>query len=180
MIEQEIKEGDVFDFDYSDAFFENKRKAGHPHEHWYYRHCFDGQLVAVAVGDQILLRDTYWAFWDKEICHFVFSGDSGRAFSAEEARKNGVLKLQFNLTDVEPAHNEVADYYDDSDYFNISYQHGCYKCFVLKKGAKKSQAKMLQAIDSKIADAARDKEMAEWRIERLQTERKRIEEGATE
>lgn len=169
-----ITEGDVFDFDYSDAFFEDKRKWGHPSEPWYYRHCFDGQLVAVVVGGDILLRDTYWAFWDKEKCCFVFSGDSGRAFSAEEAARNGALKLRFNLADVEATHNEVADHYDAADWFDISYQHGCYKRFVLKKGAKKSQSRMLQAIDKKIAQARLDMEAVTYRIERLEEQRKQI------
>jgi hypothetical protein len=174
-----VKEGDVFRF----AFNEAELAARKPYDP---RHCFDGQLVAVNRGGKIVLRDTYWAHWNgrtnwsdqyNEANQFGWAGSDGRAFTEQQALAKGVLEFRFNLADIETASADVASYYDDADWFDISYQHGCYKRFVLKKGAKRSQAKMAGVIGEKLREARLKLEWISSQIDRLSEIQQKIEAG---
>jgi len=67
------------------------------------------------------------------------------------------------------------DYYDDEDVFDLSEQHGCYKKFFLRKGAKKSKEKMLRVINEKIENTRKEIEGLIWDIERFAETKTKIE-----
>ncbi len=116
-------------------------------------------------GDELILMDTYWE-----------SGGS-KYFTPEEAREKGVLTFRFNTADVEKANEDVGKYYSREDWFNFSYQHGCYPRYVLKKGAKKLKDRMLETINEKLREAHSDLASAARRIEELAADRQKIESG---
>lgn len=100
--------------------------------------CWDGQLVVFKNSQsELMLYDTYWCKPEK-------------SFTLEEILKMGNIKLICNLNDVEIVPETILKYYDDADIFNLSYQHGCYKKYVLRKGAQKSQKKMIQTLRNQI------------------------------
>ena len=158
----EIKEGDVFDFRYKEEFLAAAELKSYPGR---LRHCFDGQLVATKQGGRIVLIDTYW------------SDNSSRCFTVEEALVQGELTFRFNLNDVEKATSDVSKYFDEGDWFDFSRQHGYCEQFVLKKGAKRSKGKMLEAINERMAEAKRKLDAAVREIESLSANRQKIELG---
>jgi len=172
MESHEIKEGDVFSFQYSAEEYDKASRCG-----WggSLRHCFDGQLVALGHDGKISLYDTYWASWEKSTPLFTWGGSSARIFTPEEAVAKGTLKFLFNLADVEAADRSVEDEYDEGDWFDVSTQHGCRRAFAKKKGAKPSKARKLAAVDEKIADARRVIQALEMKIENLEQYKRRIE-----
>lgn len=155
-----MRNGDVYRFSYTDT-------SG---MHMPY-HCFDGQLVAFEQSDgSFLLRDTYWLHDFKE-------RSDTRTFTEADAKAEGELVFVCNLNDVQKIKKHDADYYDDGDLFNISYQHGCYPCMALRKGAAKSPEKMLRVIEQRTAEARRNIESAQREIERLGEYAKKVEAG---
>lgn len=158
-----MKDGDVYEFQYSAAYREKQSGPGLDLS-W----CFDGQLV-YRNGK---LCDTYWSFGD---------GVDGRVFTVDQAIGSGTLRFICNLNDVRIVPEYEQQYYDDNDCFNLSYQHGCYKKFAIRKDAAKSAVKMLNEINDRIrkrrADASSAVTSALADIERLSSARTQIEAG---
>ncbi len=156
----DLKVNDVFRFRFS---AEEIKKRPYP---W---HCFDGQLVVRARKDgSLYLVDTYWAFGSY--------GDS-KSFSLEAIENIGTIEYVCNLDDVEKMNEWENMYYSDEDIFNLSYQAGCYKYWVKKKGAVRSLDKMLKSVTEKIEQAERDIKSAEWRKSCLEESKAKIESG---
>lgn len=156
-----IKEKDIFNFQY------NPRQE----QGWDSRtHCFDGRFLAIKEDDQILLVDTYWGYGDKQ----------GRIFTQEKAEALGKLTFVANMEDLEKSDESCYSYYDDSDCFNLSYQHGCYKKYAIKKGAVKSKEKMLQILKQQMQKAKRELESIGHRIEDLSKDITLVEGGETD
>lgn len=133
----EIKINDVYKFWYNAQW--RKKILG---SNW----CFDGQLI-VKENDKgkLFLVDTYW-------------GDSceNKSFTLEQALEHGKLTFVCNLNDIEEIRTSEMNYYDDEDLFDPSRQHGCYKEFYKRKGAKKSANKMERVLKEKIEDIERE------------------------
>lgn len=163
----QFNENDVFSFRYNEA--ELKARFS-PH------HCFDGQfIVKVNSKGEKYFVDTYWA---SKYDGFTAYQDV-KSRTIDEALSQGELTFRCNLNDVEEIKEWEKEYYDDEDIFNLSYQHSCYSYFVKKKGAVKSQAKMLQSIKTKIEEAEYKKQSAERDIVRHNDTLKKIEAGDT-
>lgn len=153
-----IKANDVFHFQWNKKYYEEHRDPN-----W----CFDGQLVARETPNKsLLLVDTYWC-----------SGSDNISFTPEEAEAKGTLTFVCNLDDVTDCHEDVTMYYDQKDWFNLSYQHGCYKRYVLKKGAQRSQKQMILSIQEKIDDTTRKIRWMEDDLKAAQQTLERITRG---
>lgn len=128
-----MKVGDVYDFRYN---AEETKKRFEPY------HCFDGQLVVKERSDGTLyLEDTYWT--SQNVC-----------FTPDDAEKLGTLEFRCNLNDIDYIDEYDLKYYDDSDIFNLSYQHGCYKRYAKRKGAERSKKKMERVLSRRIEENA--------------------------
>jgi hypothetical protein len=134
-----MRELDVYHFTYN---AEQQAKIFESH------HCFDGQLIVR--GEKLV--DTYWGLDPR--------GYDGRSFTLAEAQQKGILTFICNLNDVEKIAEWLYPQYADGDAFNLSHQHGCYKYYVAKKGAKKSVEKRLAIIEERIKKAKSDAEYA--------------------
>lgn len=127
-----MKNNDVYRFQYND---EQRKKI------FMSDHCFDGQLVF----RDGMLYDTYWGL--------DLRGLDGRCFTPEEAVQHGELTFVCNLDEVAKVSEHAYPQYADEDSFNLSHQHGCYKYFAVRKGAKKSVAKQLAILDERVKRA---------------------------
>ncbi len=160
------KDGDVYKFRYSAESWERaKTRMGGSDLNW----CFDGQLVY----RDGLLCDTYWGLG--------WRGDNGRSFTVAKAQADGTVEYVCNLSEVEKIRPDEYELYADGDAFNLSHQHGCYKHFVKRIGAKRDKERQLLALDAKVK-AARDRiESAtrdlEWAARRRAELAPRIEAG---
>lgn len=162
----EIKEGDFFRFHYTDKYREEAERRWYS---GYLRHCFEGILHARVIGTELRLVDTYWGL----------SGD-GQSFSEKEARERGTLEFIFNIADVEkiPEHERV--YYSDDDLFSVSEQHACVPSCVFhfkRKGAEKSNKKMLAVVNEKIREQHKKVDYAIDELKRLAVKKEKIEGG---
>jgi len=132
-----MKERDYYSFRYNTEYTQN---AFEPY------HCFDGRLIAKKDSSgRIILVDTYWI------------SSSNRTFTWKEAKTQGSLEFICNLNNVDDTHEGNLIYYSDRDIFDLSYQHGCYKKYAIRKGADRSKTKILSVLKNKITDA-------EWKI----------------
>lgn len=129
----EIKLNDVYRFRYYEEV--RSKKAFDPY--W----CFDGKLIVKENKDGLYLEDIYWN-----------SGEN-RRFTLEKALKQGTLTFICSLDDVEECREYDIQYYEDEDIFDLSYQHGCYKKYCIKKDAKRSMEKMKNVLNEKIKDS---------------------------
>lgn len=163
----ELRDGDVYRFSYNQATWERAKagKMGHGDLHW----CFDGQLI-VRHG---LLCDTYWGL--------TWGGDTGRTFSLEKAQEQGTLTFVCNVNDVEKIRPDEYELYADGDAFNLTHQHGCYKHYVKRRGARKDKERMVAVVNRKVREARSQVESAlrdlEWAVRRCEQLTPRIEAG---
>lgn len=130
-----IKVGDVFTLE---LYPETRQNSWCNDPYW----CFDGQLVALE--NTKFLYDTYW------LHNFKYSSGNDRRLTVKEAQKLGELKFKCNLNEVEFISEERTKYYNENDVFNLSYQHGGYPRFAVKKGAQRDQKRMEQELERKI------------------------------
>lgn len=130
MTKKDIKTGDVFSFRYNEEYVNT---------HYSPYHCFDGQLIANVDdnGGDVYLIDTYWS-------------SGSKTFTLDKALKEGTLKFRFNINDVVDCYESDKAYYKDTDIFDFSYQHGCYKRFVRKKDAKRDKKVILNSLRKKV------------------------------
>ena len=122
--------------------------------------CFDGQVV-VRNGK---LVDTYW-------------GECGEARVVKPSE--GTLTFVCNLNDTREIKEWERRYYRDEDVFNLSRQHGCYKYFAVLKETQRSAEKMLAWLDEESAAAKQEIRSRIATLERLATQRARVEAGDT-
>lgn len=160
------KKGDVFSFRYNEATHAKMEKDWYA---GYWRHCFEGTLVARDVDGEIRLVDTYWGIF----------GD-GKSFSEKEALEKGSIEFMFNLEEVEKVDSHDRLYYRDEDLFQISEQHACVPpcahTFKLK-GAEKNNEKMIVTVNEQMSEQRRKIEYASDELQRLAVKKHRIEGG---
>lgn len=132
------RDGDVYRFTYSHESLERAKTSFGGSD---FRWCFDGQLVYCCGR----LEDTYWGIQRH--------GVDGRVFTVEEALFKGSLEFVCNLHDVEKIPESEVHLYADGDAFNLSYQHGCYRHFVKRSGARKHSTRMREAVERMVTDA---------------------------
>lgn len=143
----EIKLGDVYRFSYN---------AKYEIEIFMPYHCFDGILFVKQKSDgSLYLEDTYWG-----------SGSDNRIFTLEKALEQGTLTFICNINDIELCYEHDYKYYDSSDLFNLSHQHGCCKRFFKRKGAVRSSKIMEENLKKQIEERKHDIKSAEYDIER--------------
>lgn len=131
-MKDKLKVNDVYEFRYKDEIVQSQS---------YLYHCFDGTLVVKKrTNGELYFRDTYWS-----------SGDS-RSFTVEEAMEKGNLTFLCNLDDVDEIDKYQMDYYDDSDIKIMHIHAGYQNKYFLKKGAERSQSKMLEVLKNRISD----------------------------
>lgn len=161
---EKIKENDIYRFSYS---LEYKDKAKHFDPY----HCFDGQLVAKKDKEtgEITLVDTYWSF----------GGNDSRYAKPKEWREKGTLTFFLNLDEVEKAEEWERMYYNEKDFYNLSYQHGCYKKFAKRKGAKRDKGVMLDSLQEALKKAKYDADYAIRRVEEYSTKIAQVQNGDT-
>lgn len=151
----ELREGDVYHWRYTDARLKRFTLGGDPY--W----CTDQQAV---VRDGKLL-DTYWSF-----------GRCGDSRVIDPADVD--LTFVCNINDVrEVRHESETKPYGESDVFNLSYQHGCYKKFAVRKGAERSADRMLREIAAKVEALNSDITFAKRNLEHLAEMRAQVEAG---
>ena len=158
----EIKPNDVFRFRYN--------KTERDWTGWDSRyHCFDGTLKArQRLDGSITLHDTYW-------------GESGmsRWFTPEDALESGTLEFVCNLDDVDPIKKRDLIYYDDEDVFTLYIHSGYQNEYYLRRGAERSQAKMLSVLDDREEDARSKIRSAQHDLQMIAETRAKIEAGDT-
>jgi hypothetical protein len=159
----ELKEGDVYRWRYTDEII--ARRRGHVTSGTIYW-CEDQQAI-VRNGT---LYDTYWAGHRLSPC-----GD-------QHAKNLADVELEFvcNWNDIEYIEPHAVKNYDAADVFDLSYQHGCYKYFAIKKGAKPSTAAKLEWLYKKRAEIMREIESHIRHLELLAKQQARLEAGDTE
>lgn len=149
-----IRDGDVYRWYFHSPDPDGDRSYGR-------YHCCSN----IAIGNGGRLYDTFWQ-----------SGNDRRSFGADDLPR---LKLTFlgNLSDYQMASESQADYYDDSDFMDLNHSNSPRNNFYLKKGAERSQTKMLDAARRKLEMAESDERMAAGRAARLREAIANIEFG---
>lgn len=147
------------------------------HAHWKERvwgdqkdHCFEGLLI--------VMKDSKGS-WKLVDCFWGIKRLDNSQWSLEEAEKLFDLKWYCNLGDVERS-DGAEKYYDDKDVFFLHEQHSCVpscRYTYVRKGAKRSQEKMLSVIREKVAKEKRNIEYAAQNIELYSKEEQRIING---
>ncbi len=140
-----MKEGDIYRWSYLEP--------GDDRSYGRY-HCCSNIAILDARGR---FRDTFWS-----------SGSDGRSFGPEDLPK---IELTFlgNLSDLERAPEYNADYYDDADIVNLNHSNSTSGNFYLRKGAKRSSAKMLTVARSKLDQWTSRERHAAQRADDLRT-----------
>lgn len=157
-----FKVNDIFSFRFNES---ELKKRSYP---W---HCFDGQLIVRKSHEgNLYFADTYWSFGS--------CGDSKR-FTIDELLKIGDITFVCSLDEVEEIKQGDLLYYAEDDVYNLSYQNGCYKRYAKKRGAVRSQAKMIESATEKLEDAIYRKAKAERDIEEYKKTISKIEAGDT-
>lgn len=118
------------------------------------------------------LRDTYWAIQNS-------FGSDGRSFGVDDLPKLELRRLG-NLSDLERKQEYEEDYYDDADIVDLNHANSSRGNFYLRKGAKRSPAKMLRSARRMLEKAESDARMAADRAERLRSAIAEIKAGKTD
>lgn len=156
----DIKVNDVYKFEFHSHIL---KEAFMP------RHCFDGVYVVLKNHrGELCLKDTYWTQYDN------------RTTTLEDILKRGKLTFYCNLNNVEEISKNSLLYYSDEDIFDLSYQHGHYKRFSIRKGAKKNKDKIIKLIDEKIDRTKSELRYKKNELELLNETRSKIVSGNLE
>lgn len=150
-----LREGDIYRWSY--------REPGDNAQYGRYHCC--SRIAIVNKGG--MLRDTFWS-----------SGGDGRWFGIDDLPK---LELTYlgNIVDLERHPEWQAEYYDDADIVNLNHSNSTRDNFYIRKGAKRSPAKMLASARHRLERAESAKRLAEWDIERLTKTIASLEAGET-
>lgn len=157
MAEQTFNEGDIFRWSYKDP--------GDDRAYGRYHCC-----SCIAIVRNGRLRDTFWQVGTS------FSG--GRSFALGDVAE---LNLVFvaNMADLEKSSERNAEYYDDADIVNLNHANSSRDNFYLRKGAKRSAAKMLETARAKMEQAISDAKYAVRRSGEMKELIAKIEAGDT-
>lgn len=120
-------------------------------------HCFEGILVVLKKNDNFILADTYWGIGDS----------SGQVYTPERAEEKFELTYYCNLDEIDEINEYKTKYYDDDDIIYLSRQHACVdscKYYFIKKGAKRSQSKMVETLNKNIEDS---KHTVDWETRKI-------------
>jgi len=117
-------------------------------------------------GDR--LWDTYWRVGQS------FSGC--RSFGLNDLFKIELTRLG-NLSDLEKAPEYQAEYYDDADIVDLNHANSTKGNFYLRKGAVRSQKKMLEVARSKLERSLSEERYAVQESERFHKAISKIEAG---
>lgn len=119
-----LNEGDIFRWNYRDPNTNNGNYGDY--------HC----CSRIAIVKNGLLRDTFWQIGE--------SFSDGRSFGIEALSKLELTRVA-NMSELVPAKEYEADYYDDADIVNLNHSNSTRGNFYLRKGAVRSREKMLEA-----------------------------------
>jgi len=153
-----VKENDVFHFrpkDYGEL------------ANW----CRENLFVAKKNNEgKIVFVDTYWGIgkWDNK--EYTFS----------QANKLGKLEYYCNLDELEKISKSDLRYYADEDVFYLHDQHACVescKYYFIKKGAKRSKAKMIETLEKLVNEAKHEIEWQTRKVEEYSAKRQQVEDG---
>lgn len=158
-----LNEGDVYQWRYTDAVIAKRQDSVRVGTLYW---CEDRQAV---VRDGKLV-DTYWAGYRL-----------GRG-SEEHVKNPADVELTFicNLADVRRIAPHEVKNYDAADVFDLSYQYGCYKHFVVKADATPSREAKLAWIRAKRTEVKREIDSHIRHLESLSRQEAALEAGNVE
>lgn len=153
-----LSEGDIYRWSYAEPGDDRT---------WGRYHC-KSQIAVVSGGR---LRDTYWQVGGS------FGSDSC-SFGSEDFHR---LNLTFlgNLNDLEKRNEADAAYYDSDDVVNLNHANSSKNNFYIRKGAKRSAAKMMESANRLLEEAKSDIRCAEHARDRALANIARIQSGDT-
>lgn len=154
-----LREGDVYRWSY--------REPGDDRTYGRYHCC--SRIAIVRNGR---LRDTFWMIGTS------FPSSDGRSFGTDDLPKLELTRLG-NLAEYEKAPEYNGDYFDDADIMNLNHSNSSTGNFYLRKGAKRSAAKMLESAHYHMGRAEATLRSAASRIEQLREVIAKIEAGNT-
>ncbi len=153
---EKLNEGDIYHWAYRDPNTDDRQ--------WGSYHC----CSRIAIVSRGLLRDTFWQIGQ--------SFSDGRSFRAEDIKKL-VLTFVANISDLEPAREYQADYYDDADIVNLNHSNSTSGNFYLRKGAARSRKKMFKVAIKNLEQSFADERRAVERTKDLRAIICRIDAG---
>lgn len=156
---EQLQEGDIYRWNYSDPKTDNRS--------WGSYHC----CSRIAIVSRGLLRDTYWQIGQ--------SFSDGRSFRTEDLPKLELTRLG-NMTDLEKVPEYQADYYDDADIVNLNHANSTSGNFYLRKGAVRSQKKMLEVCHNYLVRSTANERYAAQRSKELREAISKLEAGETD
>lgn len=160
---EKLTEGDIFRWSYNDQNVDPRT--------WGTYHC----CSRIAVVQDGRLHDTYWCIFSKERGKWL-TGGSGRSFGLEDIARLDLTRLA-NHADLQSAREYDADYYDDADIVDLNHPNCSGGHFFLRKGAKRSQKKMLVVARRKLERSISEEKSAAYRSEKLRESIAQIEDG---
>jgi hypothetical protein len=133
---ERLKDGDIFHWSYKDE------RGDRTAMYW----C----KSRIAVVKDGYLQDTYW--------------HSGASTYWKLGEVEQLLNLEFiaNFADIEKQQEYMSEDYDDADCLNLNHANSSKGNFYIRKGAKRSAAKMKEVINHKI-----EREMAAIRVAQM-------------
>lgn len=152
---EKLTEGDIYRWHYRDV----KKDGG-----IYGYHC----CSCIGVVERGRLRDTYWG-----------SCSDSRTFDLDDLAKLELERVG-NFSELDKAPEYQADYYDDADIVNLNHLNSTRGNFYLRKGAVRSQEKMLQVARENLERSRSNERNAVRRSAELCDVISRIEAGHTD
>jgi hypothetical protein len=153
-----LVDGDIYRWSYRDPDVDMRQYGTY--------HC----CSRIAVVRRGRLRDTYWG---------MSAGSDGRSFGPDDVWRLDLERLG-NFENLEQAPEYQKNYYDDADIVNLNHSNSSRNNFYLRKGAKRSQKKMLEAARYQLEQNEAAERSAADRAQRLRETIARIEAGDTE
>lgn len=117
------------------------------------------------------LNDTYWQIGD--------NFGNGCSFDIRDGLHEIDLTFIANMSDLDKANEYEADYYDAADIVNLNHPNSTRGNFYLRKGAKRSAAKMLEVATRKLLQEQSNQRLASLRSHDLRETIAKIEAGET-
>jgi hypothetical protein len=158
---EKLNEGDVFRWNYRDPDADNHQYDGR-------YHC----CSRIAIVRNGRLRDTYWMIGDS------FASDGTRTFGIDDLSRIALTHLG-NMADLEKVPEYQSDYYADADIVDLNHANSSRGNFYLRKGAVRSQAKMLVVAKYKLEQSESAERSEALKSERLREAIAKIESGDT-
>lgn len=141
-----LREGDVYRWRYSDPKADARQYGSY--------HC----CSCLAIVHNGRLRDTFWQIGG--------SFSDGRSFGLDDLSKLE-LTILGNLSDLEKVPEYQSDYYDEADTVNLNHSNSTRGNFYLRKGAVRSQKRMLDICRRNLAESVAAEQSAADRSSEL-------------